>query len=396
MAFSLFSSSSKRRSYLLIDIGPGSVGVASVSSVEKKDGTSVAIHFTNRTDIVTPADMSFETYLAAANAALAASLDVFVKTGLPIPRDARVMLDTPWQVNQTRMITLERPNPFVVTHRMLTDLIKRETHACGNDIQERGLLPSGATRVIEQGAMRFSQNGYDVESPVGKRARSLEASLFVAVAPQAACESFSRTIAEHIVHATTAFHSAPFAKYVILRDIFAEMKNFLVVDVSGELTALHFIENDTLLESLSFPSGTHTLEGMAREAFGTTRDETASYLRMYAEGTLGMSEREKLDRVYSLLKQSWSDYFGKALSSLSKSVIVPDAIFIIAPPGDRLWVMDGIKSESLHEYKIASQSFAPVYVGEPIVADHVTRESGTLYDAPLFLEALYTGLHFRV
>ena len=112
---------------------------------------------------------------------------------------------------------------------------------------------------------------------------------------------------------------------------------------------------------------------------------------MYADGTLEQKLRHTLEDALTIATKDWAVLFGQALSSLSKEVLVPDAIFLVSGSTDAAWVAEAAKREALQDYKIASHAFNFLSLTSAHVSEFITVATGATHDVPLELSALYVS-----
>jgi len=89
-----------------------------------------------------------------------------------------------------------------------------------------------------------------------------------------------------VFHSHVTFHTSAIMSYVVSRDYFAKEKNYLFVDVGGELTDILVIKEDKLFQSLSFPLGTQFLYSSIANTLQTSVGEVDSLLKASTSGNL--------------------------------------------------------------------------------------------------------------
>lgn len=388
---SLSKKKSSPHDFVVITIDSGSVGlaIASETLVEKVPARQVV--YKTREVVVLPDEMTMESYLASTQTALTKALQALAQVKIKIPRDVHVILSSPWQSSQTRFVTTSKEKTFKITEKVIHELMQKEEAVFVSEAKANPSLFGNDFTLFESKTMSATLNGYPIEEPIGKSAKSVDLVLHLSVASHTALTTFTKTIQSEIGHAQVAFHSSVFTYFAQLRDIFSEVKSFLIIEVSEMLTEVTIVESSALSQSVSFPGGFHTQTETVAKELSRTPKEVAMYMRMYADGTLEQSLRTSLELALDTATKNWSTLFGQALASLSKEVIVPDAIFLVSAGSHTDWIAEAVKSEALQDYKIASHAFNFLSITPEHFNEYIKPVGEAGHDVPLELSALYVS-----
>jgi len=338
--------------------------------------------------------VTMELYQAATALALEGALEGVILAKIFVPRDVHIVISSPWQSSQTRSVSVTKEKAFKISQKTIKELMKNEEAQFIVEAKANPLLFGDDFMLFESKTMSATLNGYPIEDPVGKSAKSIDLTIHLSAGPKSAFLLFTSIIQKVIPHATTAFHSSVFAYFAELRDLFPEVKSFLVIEVSEMLSEVTIVESSALSQSVSFPAGLHLQTEMISKELGKPEKEASMYLRMHREGTLEESMKDGVSEALKKTTSIWAQTFGQAIASLSKEVIVPDAIFLVSSNGATDWINEAIKSKVLEDYSIASQSFTFLSITPEHFNDFIktTGESG--HDVPLELSALYISTKF--
>ena len=387
----LFGKKKTQHDFVVITIDSGSVGVAVVAETEVENVPARHVVFSARESIVRPDSITMESYLSATQTTLVKILQTLASTTTKIPRDVHVVLSSPWQSSQTRFVSLSKESTFKITEKVIHELMQKEEAVFVGEAKANPSLFGSDFTLFESKTMNATLNGYPINEPIGKSAKTIELVLHLSVASHTALALLTKSIQGEVGHAHVSFHSSVFTYFAQLRDIFPEIKSFLIIEISDALSEVTIVESSALSQSISFPGGFQTQTETVAKQLGRTQKEVAMYMRMYADGTLEQKLRHTLEDALTIATKDWAVLFGQALSSLSKEVLVPDAIFLVSGSTDVAWVAEAVKSEALQDYKIASHAFNFLSLTSAHVSEFITVATGATHDVPLELSALYVS-----
>jgi hypothetical protein len=322
----LFSGSKKARHVLVVDVGSGSIGAA---LVRLSEGEVPSILSTAREVIPFQEKLNVQRFVSLMQESLVTATDhVFDAHKEVVPAAVVFALASPWNTSQTRLVHLDQPEEFLVTEKGLQQIIEKEgglfTSAPFDSNGPKELMKNV---LIESRAMQIKLNGYEVATPVGRRARELDIALYLSVMPERIKDSFSTTVLKRWPHVELRFHSFMHAAFNAVRDTFAESASFIVVDVAGEVTDVALVRDNVLLESLSFPLGYHAITRMTMRELGLQSAAAASEVALYLEGKSDSARTAVMDQVFAKVIREWKLLFVGALTQLSEQYPIPHVIY---------------------------------------------------------------------
>lgn len=385
------ANNASQHDFVVITIDSGSVGLAVIQE-SKEDKIPVRrVIFKSRETIIQPETVTLESFQQATQAALTKVLQAVMAARIKVPRDVHVVLSSPWQSSQTRFVASSKDKTYKITQKVIHELMQKEEAAFVAVAKQNPALFGADFVLFESKTMSATLNGYPIEEPIGKSAKTVELVLHMSVASRAVLTAFTESVQSEITHAKVSFHSSVFTYFAQLRDIFSETKSFLIIEVSEILSEVTIVENAALSQSVSFPGGFHTQTETIAKELGRTIKEVAMYTRMYRDGTLEQSLQHTFEDALKIATKNWAALFGQALASLSKEVIVPDAIFLVTSGGDTTWILEAVKSEALQDFTIASHAFTFLNITPEHFNDFIKPVGEAGHDVPLELSALYVS-----
>ena len=242
----------------LFDIGSSSVRGGLVSI---KKGKAPHIEFTTRERIPLSVDLSPKRLFSGMIDALnRANTSMIKATNGKRVNQVVYAFSSPWSATQTKVVTIEKTKPFILTKKMIDDVIddaekKFEEESIGKTNDGTG----DKLVTMERRIIQVNLNGHGVESPYEKKSNRADISFFTSIIPRSVLDKVSDTslIAYH--QKDPHLFSFPLIAFSLLRDTYKDVHDFVFLDIGGELTDVSIIKDDLIVETGSFPLGMNFL-----------------------------------------------------------------------------------------------------------------------------------------
>lgn len=265
-------------------------------------------------------------------------------------RNARVIVSSPWYISETAIIKMKEPKPFVVTEQLLNNsresIIKAYRDAHELDVT-----------VLEQKVIRVSLNGYPTNDPIRKKAETLDMTVFTSFARHSSVEAIKESIEKNFHLKSIDIHSQSLVAFSVVEDTFKESGQYILADITSQLTELVAVRKNVLSEAASFPLGKQFLVKVAGEKLGVASEVAESLIKMANEGSVDESLKAKLDDALAAAKKEWLTEFSAALAVMSSSSSLPSKFFLFAPTDVSHIFRDFIMSEEYQQFSFAEGKF---------------------------------------
>lgn len=374
----------------LFDLSSSSVGGALVFL---HHGGSPQIVFSVRESIAPKSKFNFDEFLQTTLKALDSVAAKLSRSGKGAPKRLFCVLASPWYGSETRIIRFSQKEPFVFTNKFADGLIEKEVEAFKKDNADK--YPDFHSRMlpVELKNMKTILNGYSAANPVGQRAQELEMTLFIAMSSEEFLTKVQEVTVRHFHREEIKFSSFAFSSFAVARDLFLSTDNFLLVDVSGELTDISMVKNDALLTSYSFPIG---FNFMIREIASYARiplEEASSLFSLWKASHMSPEVEKKLTPIMEKLKSDWLAGFQNALANLSHDISIPHTIFLTVESEYSGFFDTLIKMEQFSQYTLSESKFSVVLLSTQELHGKVALGQDVARDSFLMLESIYIN-HF--
>ncbi len=321
--------------YLLIDIGSGSLTSSFV--LYKKKDIPLFLHTITKDFVVTDKPNSTSLFESMAKT-LDETLEEMVREGRSHKywkgnnteiSGAVISFSSPWFMPKTKHIEITKEKPFIVSQKFVDDLIKQEEILFEEDTN-KSTNTNDQFEVIEKSIVHMKINGYVLKNYIGHKTSTFDAFLCMSIISKGVITKIYDTILKHthIPKESILSHTFPIVSFSILRDLYPNYSNFLIVDTTSEVTDLTLIDNDVISQASSFPSGTNFILRQIAKSFSVSTEIAKSTLTLFVEGKLDKEVSTKMELVINDVEKEWSIYFEKALEELSNGKNLPSRVYI--------------------------------------------------------------------
>lgn len=338
---------------MIIDIGSASIG-GMLSNVGKGKAETI---FSVREKIAREEEVNLERFFSNTLKSIDSVLDKIFKEKLPAPKKIFCILSSPWHVSEFRSIKLVKNTPFSFTHKMANELLRKEADLFQEErFSEYGDLNDGHMVPVELKTMKTALNGYFTSSPFGQKAKELDISIFISLAPREVLEKIKEIIGKHFHGAKIEFSSSLLVSFVSARDVLSE-EDFLMIDVGEEITEVSMVKNGELKASASFPMGCGFFSRKTAKEKGFDISEAASLFSLHQRGHMEKNALRKIDPAIKKTKGEWTRKFENTLSQISNDVSVPSSVLLFTEPEFSEFFSSAVESEQAHQYDWAQEKF---------------------------------------
>lgn len=381
----IFSKKKKEELVLLFDIGSSSVGGALFYTGE--NGTPKII-YSVREPILLEKNMDIDNFLLLTVDSLKKVSSNICMKGLGAPVKIFCILSSPWHASQTRVIKLNKEEPFIFNEKMADELIAKEIKLF--EAEHKAIYhEDNKVKIIELKNIQTKLNGYNTLNPFNKKTTELELTTFISISEESILKKFRDAIGRHFHLEEIIFSSFLMSSFTVARDIFINQDNFLLVNIGGEVTDISMVKKEVLRESISFPMGRNFMIRGISQALNCSLNEARGYLSLYKDGHMDKKVFESFEDAISSLRADWLKGFQEFLSYLSNDVSIPSTIFITVDQDLVDFFTETIKSEQFNQYILTESKFRVIFLGNQALHGVALIDENVLRDTFLIIESIY-------
>src|SRR3989344_3332381 len=165
----------------------------------------------------------------------------FTRRGMLTPKTAFCFFSAPWYAAHIRRSAFVSKESITVSSRTLEELLEKEV-VLAEESQADAYLRAGAREndvtLLEKEILHIALNGYPQENPFGKKAKDIEALFYISVVPSKISQLVEMVVRRSFDVKNIHFGSFALVFWNGVRDMWPQEKDYLLLDVSGELTSL--------------------------------------------------------------------------------------------------------------------------------------------------------------
>ena len=389
---SIFSSSKKLETVLILDIGSGSVGgvFALIDPKQKKKPTIVhAI----RADILYQQTLDGERFHQSMLEALKRVLSGLHELNFGQPTRVYCFLAAPWYASQTREIMLSRGTTFTFSKSFANALFEKEIRAFEQEHLAVFREKNDDMRLFEKRITDIRLDGVTLSEPFGKKAKEVSMSVFVAIAGEQLVHNIEYHINKFFHAPKVVFGSFQGAAHLTLRTLFPTESNLLIADIGGEVTDMGFVRDDNIAETITFPIGKHDIVRRIAKQFSVTLHEAEALLSLYYRGALEKRFRTQVERTVEYAQLMWIRAFKRALLAKKESLLtIPEKMFLFSDVELAQFYTDACKHKEMKGILHSEKNKLVLSVQAPLFADRVRVPMSEARDPFLMLETTCVSL----
>ena len=376
----------KGKLVLVFDIGSSSVGGA-LFWMQKSGIPEIVISLNE--PITLQKTLDIDNFLSSTIKSLEIVVSKIYRAGIGKPEAIFCVLSSPWHISQTRVIKLEKNAPFIFTVKLANNLIQKEAALFKEEYLAKCLHTDSPVRLIEFKNIKTMLNGYETLSPLDQKTKELEITIFISISSEQILKKVEETIRGHFHFKNIEFSSFVLASFAVVRDMYINQKNFLLIDISGEVTDISMIKKNVLYESISFPLGRNFIIRGVASALDCSLSEAQSDISLLQDGHAAEFVAKKLTPVISKFQLEWLSEFQKSLANLSNDISVPATIYLIVDKNSVDFFRRTIETEQFNQYTLTESKFKVIFLGAEVFHGMAVFENNIIRDPSLIMDSIY-------
>lgn len=332
MSFFSWFKRNKEDFSLVFSIGGGVVSGAIVK-VTEKDGVELIHHL--HEDIEFQAELSATRHFELMQKALdsvAKRLKIegfrILKTNFAIKEyifhRAFYIFSSPWAVSQTKIIKVSEPKPF----RVSREFFDRKMSVLENNFKTE---ISSAEQIIEKKIIQVKLNGYVVEDFYDKTAQNMEVAFSISAVPKTVLKRVEDIIVKSFSIKEHWCHSSSLALFTIIRNLFPQREDFIMMNVGEEITDIVIIKNNIVVTEISIPFGRRHFLRLLSDTLKVTESIAESMIKIRHSGTQDELATLRLSVAMDAAAKDWLFRVTESIEAERSKYYVPDDIFLIVP-----------------------------------------------------------------
>lgn len=268
-----------------------------------------------------------------------------------VAEEVYCILGAPFYLTHTASITYKSPSPVTISPKLLKSIID---NARGESLPAHlSSQTEGAQHVLHERITEVKINGYHSSEPYGKTAETISVSLFRTQIHKEFYLELTKLIKKY-TPAPVFIEPLSLAAFTTIRNRVDAENDFAFITVGNEITEVSLVREHTLLETVSFPFGKHSLVRHLARKLSLNYAEAMSRLALFHDKKLHDEEAAIIAPHLEGAQAEWFSYLENTLVTLSQEASVPAIIYLVVDT-DLKDVFESISAKQ----GFASQSLVP-------------------------------------
>lgn len=300
-----------------------------------------------------------------------------------------ISFSSPWFISKTKNLHLDKDKEFVITKAFLDDVMNQEVEVLKKELNTQN--PNETFEVIEKSIVHSKINGYTLDDAIGKNTKSFDASLYMSVVSDNFIDKIMGTLYKytHVFHDNILINTFPLISFSVIRDLFTKESNFIIMDVTGEVTDITLVKGDIIIDTVTIPSGRNFIVRQIAKNFNVSTEIAESTLRLYLSKKLEEETSTKMAEVVVAVENEWSVYIENALTELAPDMNLPSTMFITAESDVAQMYIDFLSMPKTDTTNIFRKNLKLEYINLEKTSSFYENQSGFVLDEFIVLIGLF-------
>ena len=315
-----------REFYILLDIRSSSIAGAIVSVIKNSEPT---IEYTVRKKIFFDDSENVENFINKSYKNLEDVLDEIVGVGFKKIKlnknesmkieDVFCTLASPWYKSKIKNFSVNEKEPVTFTEEYLNKILVAEKNI--KDLEKDNAY-------VDKKILSVFMNGYQTEDPYGKSANNISLSFYNSFINKKTKKEIREIIFRKLHSKKITFYTHPVLMVSVIKNIFHSMKNFLMIDVSGEITEIGLFRDGIFQSFITVPIGTNFFVRELVSKCSIDKETAVSQLNLLCGNKLDEKCSEKTNEILKSSTKEWSENISSAIKKEWEQEIIPPILFL--------------------------------------------------------------------
>lgn len=296
--------------------------------------------------------------------------------------NAFVLVSSPWYISETAVVKMKEQKPFTITDALLStsreNIVKAYRDAHQVDVT-----------ILEQKIINVLLNGYPTNDPLKKKAETLDMTIFTSFARKSSMDQIRDIIDTNFHAKEISIHSQSLVSFTVISDTWHELTQYIIADVTSQLTELVSVRKGALSEAYSFPKGKQFLIKTIADKLKVSSEVAESLLHMKNDGKIEEELDKKLTDALQIAKKEWLKSFSDSLVVMSASSSLPSNFFLFAPKDVVQIFSEYITCEEYQQFSFAEGKFQVKNITVSDLLPYCKIENGAVGDLSLMIGAIF-------
>lgn len=370
----------------VFDIGSGSVGAAVVARGDEENPARI---LAGKRLVLSHEERDEKQRLAGIIRLLREAGEQVVasyakQTDAPPIASSIAVIHAPWVETRTSKAVSKLKRSVEITEAVINEVSHRALTT--DDVPER-------SQIFERSIVRVELNGYPTPDPVGKTAQHIAATVLQSAASKGLVQAIEEITASLLPGRPLSMRSATLASAVVLRKIAQRTENYVMLDMTSEVSACTVFRGGDVTHHAIVPVGTRTLLHRLAKKTGAPPDEVRSRIRMAAEDECADGVCTQVEQALAEIEPEFLKAFGETLSTIASDRRIPNMLVVAVPDDLAPWAVSFLGRLDFGQFTITGKPFVVQRISAAALAPYAVLAAGVQPDAGIAAAAAF--VHIR-
>ncbi len=303
---------------------------------------------------------------------------------------------SPWYVSKTKKVHVSNQKPFFVTKPFLDDVLTKEANLFEQELASGTYgeeFKSGIV-LMEKTIVDARINGYSIDNPVGQKTTECDIVMYLGIGSAPVVDMVQGLITRHFPYTAQDIisHTFPLVVQTALQKIVPHEKNYILCDITGEVTDMTCVSDGVVKNTTSFPSGKFFLIRKLMQNLGVPAEVAQSFLHLWQTGNAQEDIETKIQEALLDVEREWSIYLEDALSHLGDIRSLPQKVYITADSDVVHVFMDFLKVSKIDMTALWRKGLLVGYIGEEMLTRFYNSPNHLTFDECIALDSIFLGV----
>ena len=292
-------------------------GSISTATIENKNGLPPHFFSNSENPLAYQHEVDPQKMMEIMISGLKSNAENLSKQSPLLASSVEIFFGSPWYISAINTTVISKDKPFLIKENMI------------EESTEKAFSADASTFVVEHNILSVKANGYEIENPVGKKAKTIEIRSFA--------NSVSKNLIEKVEDAIFSsfpnsgfkikFHTVTQALFPVVKELTAK-KDLLLFVPEYETSEILLIRNGIIDASVSMPFGKNTPLRAIADKLEKDNQNAESILHLFLLNELEESTRGRVNEIMETTKEKFLESLQNALWKISTTSFLPRDVIV--------------------------------------------------------------------
>jgi len=234
--------------------------------------------------------------------------------------EIHILYGAPWYHPDFIDAHYEQDKTFVFNKELLVKIVKSAT----TDFE---LNTEG--EITEKNIASILINGYETNDPFNKKTKDVKMSLYLSNIATQTKNDIETILKDNFHVEKIQSHTHTSVLYTFLKNHFHSTHNYVLLDISGEITEITVVKNSFFKKNITVPAGSHLFIRKLSEFYGYDLHTAISNINVFIENKSDVKTKKKSKEVFEKIRDNYLELVKESFDK-EKILNIPTKVFIVS------------------------------------------------------------------